>query len=65
MNARPYLILSGTIFAAISLLHLVRILRGWPFVVGPWSTPVGLSWAGFAAALALAVWAFRLSSRAR
>lgn len=65
MNARPYLLLSATIFAAVSLLHLVRALRGWPFVVGPWATPVGLSWAGFAVALALAAWGFRLAARTR
>jgi len=63
MAAKPYLMISGVIFALVAVLHLVRVLAGWPFAFGPWEIPTLGSWVGFALAAALAIWAFRLSGR--
>ena len=48
----------------VAALHVLRLINGWPFQVGPWSLPVALSWVGVAAAAGLCLWAFRLSARA-
>jgi hypothetical protein len=61
MRTRPYCLISGAIFSLVALLHVGRLAYGWPFVIGTWSLPVAASWAGAAAAGALACWAFRLA----
>ena len=63
MSCRTYLWFSGTIFGIVATLHVLRLINGWPFQVGPFILPVALSWAGAAAAAALCLWAFRLSAR--
>ncbi len=32
---RSYLITSGLIFAAVTILHFLRLVNDWPFVLGP------------------------------
>ena len=59
-GARSYLLASGTIFGVIGLLHLLRALFGISVRAESWEFPIGLSWVGGAAALALCLWAFRL-----
>ena len=36
---RSYLITSGLIFAAVTILHFLRLINDWTFVMGPWSIP--------------------------
>jgi hypothetical protein len=64
MNPRVYLILTGCIFTVVGVGHLLRLLFAMPIEVGGWTLPMWISWLGFPAALALAVWAFRLARRA-
>jgi len=64
MKGRAYLLISGSIFGVVAVLHVLRLVNGWPFQVGPWVLPVALSWVGAAVAAGLCLWAFRLSSRA-
>lgn len=61
MGSRSYLLISGTIFGVVSVLHLVRALTGGPFEIGPLSLPVWASWIGFVVAGLLSTWAFRLT----
>jgi hypothetical protein len=61
MRARAYLFLSGTIFGAVALLHLVRVVNHWASQVGPWSVPLWVSWGGTLVPAALCLWAFRLA----
>ena len=63
MSCRTYLWFSGTIFGVVAALHVLRLVNGWPFQVGPFILPVVLSWAGVAVAAGLCLWAFRLSAR--
>ena len=49
MSCRTYLWFSGTIFGVVAALHVLRLVNGWPFQVGPFILPVVLSWAGVAA----------------
>ena len=59
---RTYLIISGVIFALVALGHLLRVLNGWDFVLGPWSLPLWFSWGATLVPAALAVWALRLAT---
>jgi hypothetical protein len=63
MSCRTYLWFSGTIFGIVATMHVLRLVNGWPFQVGPFILPVALSWAGAAVAAGLCLWAFRLSAR--
>ena len=63
MNSRAYLVISGTIFGIVAILHLLRVVNGWAVVVGPWSAPMWISWLGTLLPAVLCVWALRLASR--
>ncbi|MSQ50236.1 MAG: hypothetical protein EXR30_07575 [Betaproteobacteria bacterium] len=61
---RAYLKISGVVFGVIALLHLVRLLLGWPAQIASWVVPLWLSWLAFFATGVLSVWAFRLLCQA-
>ncbi len=63
MGHRSYLVVSGTIFGAIALLHLSRLFYQWPAQIGTWAVPVWVSWAGLVIAAVLSIWAFRLARK--
>lgn len=65
MLQRSYLLVSGVVFALVALLHLVRVVNGWSFVVGPWDMPMSVSWLGALGPGVLAAWAFRLAAAPR
>lgn len=65
MATKPYLIISGSIFAVVGAFHLLRALNGWDFQLGPWELPMWASWAGTFVPWILSIWAFRLASDAR
>ncbi len=56
---RRYERVSGTVFAIISLLQLVRALLGWPVQVDLFAVPIWVSVVAFLASGGLAIWAFR------
>jgi hypothetical protein len=62
---RAYLQISGVVFGAIALLHVARLLLGWPAQIAGWAVPLWLSWLAFPAAGVLSFWAFRLVGQAR
>lgn len=63
MSPRPYLIVSGSIFFVVGLLHLFRLLYGWQAQIGGWLVPEWLSYVGCPIAWGLAVWAIALCRR--
>ncbi|MBU8934642.1 MAG: hypothetical protein KOO62_11650 [candidate division Zixibacteria bacterium] len=65
MGRRQYLIISGVFFAAIALMHWCRVFSGWPIQMGSWLVPISISWIGGPVMTVLAIWAFRLASKAR
>ena len=65
MNSRTYVTVTGTVFAIVAVLHLIRVVNGWSVEVGPWSVPIGVSWFGTVFPAVLCVWAFRSASRTR
>jgi hypothetical protein len=63
LSKKLYLIVSGTVFLLVGLLHLLRVVLHWPIVVGPRAIPYALSYVGFPVATAYAVWAWWLWRR--
>lgn len=65
MGTRGYLAVTGTLFGAVCLFHLLRVVNGWNAVVGPWSVPMWISWLGTIVPAVLCAWALRLASSQR
>lgn len=57
---RSYLVLSGVLFGVVALLHLLRLLYGWPAQLGDVAVPLWVSGPGLLIPGALCVWAFTL-----
>jgi hypothetical protein len=60
---KSYLLVSGVIFGAVTLLHVLRLAYAWPAQIGGWTVPLELSWVGLVVAGALCAWAFTLARR--
>ncbi|MGI9205384.1 MAG: hypothetical protein ACR2Q3_15315 [Woeseiaceae bacterium] len=65
MNRRTYCGISATLFAVVTLAHLMRLVNGWSFetetvAVPMWALVIGLLGPG-----ALAVWGFREANKPR
>lgn len=60
---RPYLIVSGSIFGLVALLHLLRVVYGWTVQVGGWVVPEAASVVGMIIAAGLCAWAFLLTHK--
>jgi hypothetical protein len=63
MSAKSYLAVSGLIFFAVGLLHLMRLLYHWPVQMAGWLVPEWLSYLGLLVAWGLSFWAYRLHGR--
>jgi hypothetical protein len=59
-SLRPYLLVSGVIFGIVAILHVVRLINGWRFDLGPWSIPLWMSWGGTLVPAILCAWALRI-----
>ena len=65
MSYRAYLVISGTIFGIVAIVHVFRVINNWTVVIGPWTVSIWVSWLGMVVPAFLCVWAFRLASRMR
>jgi hypothetical protein len=63
MHPKAYYLISGTLFAAVAVAHLVRLVAHWQIQVNGTDVPLWVSWLGLAVPGALAVWAFALAGR--
>ncbi len=63
MEQNLFNIVAGGIFAIVALLHVLRILMGWPVVVGGWMIPMWVSWIGFIVTGGLSYVALSLAMR--
>lgn len=61
MNIKTLLSVVSVIFAVIAVLHLARIVYGWPSIIGSFEVPMWLSWIAVAAAGYLSYEACRIS----
>ena len=60
MSQKAFLAVSGTIFGIIAILHLARIVFGWPAQIGSVHVPTWASWLSLMVAGYLAITAFIL-----
>lgn len=60
MNDRMYCLISGLIFATVAVLHFLRLTHHWVVVLGSWTIPLWVSWAGLIVAGGLSLWALGL-----
>jgi hypothetical protein len=60
MNQKNFNATAGMIFLVVALAHALRLAKGWPMTLGPWSAPIWASWAAVLVAGTLAGVAFRL-----
>lgn len=63
MDQRTYNTLTAVLFLIIAVLHLLRLILGWPAQIGGWTIPVWASWPAVIIIGALAYLGFRLNSR--
>ena len=63
MSQKAFLAVSGTIFGIIAILHLARIVFGWPAQIGSVHVPTWASWLSLLVAGYLAITAFILLRR--
>jgi len=61
MDAKLFNLITGLIFLIVAGLHLCRLIFMWDFIVGPIVFPMWLSWFGFAVALFLSIWSFKIA----
>jgi hypothetical protein len=60
MSQKAFLGVSGTIFGIVAILHLARIIYGWPAQIGTFVVPTWASWVSLFVAGYLALTAFIL-----
>jgi len=63
MDQKTFAAVAGVIIALVALLHLARIVLGWPAVIGVWTVPMWVSWFGLIVAGALAYFGLRIIAR--
>jgi hypothetical protein len=47
MKPKTYFTISGTIFAIVFVLHLLRVINAWPAQISNFVVPLWLSWIAF------------------
>ena len=63
MDQKTFIIVAGAIFAVVALLHVLRILMGWPAVIGGWEVPMWVSWIALVVAGGLSYFGLSLATR--
>ena len=63
MNTKAYLIVSTLIFAVVAVMHLLRLVLGWPVVLGMTSIPLWVSMLAVLVSAGVAIWGLSLMRR--
>jgi len=63
VDQKTFSLLAGAVFALVALLHLLRVLMGWPVLIGGWMVPMWVSWIAVVVAGALGYFGLRLTAR--
>ncbi|MCE0482902.1 MAG: hypothetical protein LV479_01535 [Methylacidiphilales bacterium] len=56
MKMRPFVIVSTLVFVLVALVHVVRLVQGWPVELGTMNIPLWVSGLAILVAAAGAVW---------
>jgi hypothetical protein len=62
---RSYLVVTGVLFGAVALAHLLRLIYAAPVQIGAQAVPMWISVIGLVIAGGLCIWAFALARGAR
>jgi hypothetical protein len=65
LKQKSFLLLTGTIFGIVAIMHLLRLFAGASLIVAGWDAPLWLSWIGTAGAAYLSYMSFHMFSRAK
>jgi hypothetical protein len=60
MRVNAYLTITGILFGIMAIVHVLRLLTGWPAMLGEWQVPTGFSVSGALIGTALCVWSIFL-----
>ncbi|MBW8784569.1 MAG: hypothetical protein JF593_08005 [Novosphingobium sp.] len=60
---KPFTTIAAVLFAIVALLHLVRLIRHFPAVIGGWSVPMWVSILGVVVPAFLAIMLMREARR--
>ena len=60
MKTNAYELVSALIFALVAVMHLVRLLQGWPVMLGTMMVPLWASILAIVVSAAVAIWGFSL-----
>jgi hypothetical protein len=63
LRERMYLLIAGTLFSAIAIVHIMRVLFGTEVIVDGYSMPLWLSWVGICVTTYLSYMSFRLGTQ--
>ncbi len=63
MTPKVYFGTTAVIFTLVTLMHLVRIIKQWPLIVGTMTIPVWASWIGLIVGLILLYYGFKLAMK--
>ena len=63
MQQTAYNTITAVLFLAMALLHLLRIIFGWPAQIGGLDIPLWVSWLAVVIGAALAYWGLRQNFR--
>jgi hypothetical protein len=63
MDQKRFNVVTGVIFAAVALFHALRLLMGWPVVIGGWTVPMWVSGIGLVVAGGLGYFALSFVRR--
>jgi hypothetical protein len=63
MNARSYFLVTALLFAAIAVVHALRLVYGWEVAIGGDAVGLWVSWVGLVVAALLAWQGLRLARR--
>lgn len=62
-NKRIFLIIAAVVFMLVALLHLLRLINGWPVMLGNCTVPMWVSWPGLVVTALLSGWGFMLARK--
>ncbi|MEO7047569.1 MAG: hypothetical protein ABI091_19885 [Ferruginibacter sp.] len=62
MNAYPALLVAGTLFGIVALMHVLRLFYRTEIIIGGKVIPMWLSIIGFILPLGLSIWMFMASA---
>ncbi len=63
MNIKSFCLLSGMLFIIVAVVHLARLVLGWPLLIGAMFVPMWVSVVGLIVTGALGVYGLRFGAR--